>query len=104
MRNLHKGKYKDMKKYLATLYWNNMLRNKTATECWNILRFEIESIVDQFVPMKKQGNRFKKKHFSKEAIRKIGVQERMKTTPITKRHLMQLELKSDNLKEGMSKH
>ena len=29
-RNFHKGKYKDMRKYLAKLDWNNMLRNKTA--------------------------------------------------------------------------
>ena len=31
-RNFHKGKYKDMRKYLAKLDWNNMLRNKTATK------------------------------------------------------------------------
>ena len=36
-RNFHKGKYKDMRKYLTKLYWNNMLRNKTAIECWNVL-------------------------------------------------------------------
>ena len=45
-RNFHKGKYKDMRKYLAKLDWNNMLRNKTAIERWNILKYEIESIVD----------------------------------------------------------
>ena len=32
-RNFHKGKYKDMRKYLAKLDLNNMLRNKTAIEC-----------------------------------------------------------------------
>ena len=52
-RNFHKGKYKDMRKYLAKLDWNNMLRNKTAIECWNILKYVIESIIDQFVPLKK---------------------------------------------------
>ena len=30
-----------------------MLMNKTATECWNILKYEIESIIDKFVPLKK---------------------------------------------------
>ena len=35
-RNFHKGNNKDMRKYLAKLDWNSMLRNKTATECWNI--------------------------------------------------------------------
>ena len=67
-----------------------MLRNKTAIECWNILTYEIENIIDQFVPLKKkQRIRSRKKHLSKEAIRKIGssklcggfisVPERMKT-------------------------
>ena len=113
-RNFHKGNYKDMRKYLAKLDWNNMLMNKTAIECWNILKYEIESIIDKFVPFQKQGKRCRKKHLSKEAIRKIvlnklcggfiGVPERKKTMQITKRHLMQLQLKSDNLKEAMSKN
>ena len=47
-RNFQKGNYKDMRKYLAKLDWNSMLMNKTAIECWN-----------------------RKKHLSKEAIRKI---------------------------------
>ena len=51
-RNFHKGNYKDMRKYLAKKY-------------------EIESIIDKFVPLKKQGKRSRKKHLSKEAIRKI---------------------------------
>ena len=51
-RNFHKGNYKDMRKYLAKLDWNNMLMNKTATECWNILKCEIESIIDKCVPLK----------------------------------------------------
>ena len=46
MRNFHKGNYQDMRKYLAELDWNNMLMNKTAIECWNILKYEIESIID----------------------------------------------------------
>ena len=70
-RNFHKGNYKDMRKYLAKLDWNNMLMNKTAIECWNILKYEIESIIDKFVPFQKQGKRCRKKHLSKEAIRKI---------------------------------
>ena len=69
-RNFHKGNYKDMRKYLAKLDWNNMLMNKTATECWNILKYEIESIINKFGPLKKQEKRSRKKHLSKEAIRK----------------------------------
>ena len=48
-----------------------MLMNKSAIACWNILKYEIESIIDKFVPLKKQGKRSRKKHLSKEAIRKI---------------------------------
>ena len=76
-RNFHKGNFKDMRKYLAKLDWNNMLMNKTAIEYWNILKYEIESIIDKFVPLKKQGKRSRKKHMSKEAIRKIVFKQTM---------------------------
>ena len=52
-RRNHEGNYKDMRKYLAKVVWNNMLMNKTVIECWNILKYEIESIFDKFVPLKK---------------------------------------------------
>ena len=55
----------------------NMLMNKTAIECWNILKYEIESIINKFVPFQKQGKRCRKKHLSKEAIRKIMVKQTM---------------------------
>ena len=76
-RNFHKGNYKDIRKYLAKLDWNNMLVNKTATECWNILKYEIESTIDKFVLLKKQGKLSRKKHLSKEAIRKIVFKQNM---------------------------
>ena len=80
--------------------WNDKIKNKTATECWNILREEIDSAIDSFVPMKKQGKRSKKKHLSKEAFRKIrhkqneckicggfiNIRERIKIMWFTKRH------------------
>ena len=69
-RNFHKGNYKDMRRYLAKLDWNKMLMNKTAIECCNIIKYEIDSIIDTFFPLKKQGKRSRKKHLSKEAIRK----------------------------------
>ena len=56
---------------------NFMLMNKTAIECWNILKYEIESIIDKFVPFQKQGKRCRKKHLSKEAIRKIMLKQTM---------------------------
>ena len=48
-RNFHKDNYRDMRKKLD---WNNMLMNKPAIECWNILKYEIESTIDKFVPLK----------------------------------------------------
>ena len=76
-RHFHKGDYKDMRKYLARLDWNNMLKNKTAVECWNFLKYKIESIIDIFVPLKKQEKRSRKKHLSKEAISKIVFKQTM---------------------------
>ena len=32
-KRFNKGRYKDMRKYLANKDWNNTLENKTATEC-----------------------------------------------------------------------
>ena len=48
-----------------------------ATECWNILRGELDSAIDSYVPMKKQGKRSKKKNLSKEAFRKIRYKQNM---------------------------
>ena len=76
-KKFHKGRYKDMRKHLAKIDWNDTLENKTATECWNILKREIDYIVEQFVPLKKQGKLSKKKHLSKEAIRKIKYKQTM---------------------------
>ena len=61
-RDFHKGNYKDMRKYLAKLDWNNMLMNKTTIECCNILKYETESIIEKFVPLKKQGKRCTRKN------------------------------------------
>ena len=53
------------------------MKNKTATECWNILRGELDSAIDSYVPMKKQGKRSKKKNLSKGAFRKIRYKQNM---------------------------
>ena len=53
------------------------MKNKTATECGNLLRGEIDSANDSFVPMKKQGKGSKAKHLSKEAFRKIRHKQNM---------------------------
>ena len=54
------------------------MNNTTATEFWNILRGELDSEIDSYVPMKKQEKRSKKKHFlSKEAFRNIRYKQNM---------------------------
>ena len=70
-RDFRKGNYEKIRKSLALIDWDDKMKNKTATECWNILRGELDSAIDSHVPMKKQGKRSKKKHLSKEAFRKI---------------------------------
>ena len=52
-----------------------MLSNKTTTECWDILKYEIESIIAKLVTLKKQGKRSTKKHLSKEANRTIAYKQ-----------------------------
>ena len=42
--------------------------NKTTIERWNILKYEIESIIDNF-PLKNKENGVDKKHLSKETIK-----------------------------------
>ena len=42
------------------------MTDKTATECWIILKDEIEGIIETFVPIQNQGKRSRKKHLSKE--------------------------------------
>ena len=56
---------------------NDKMKNKTATECWNILRGELDNAIYSYVPMKKQGNRSKKRHLSKEAFIKIRYKQNM---------------------------
>ena len=95
-RDFRKGNYEEIRKSLALIDWNDKMKNKTATECWNILRGELDSAIDSYVPMKKQGKLSKKKHLSKEAFRKIrhnkicggfiNIRERIKIMMLTKRH------------------
>ena len=40
-----------------------MLRNKTAVECWNILKYEIESIIDKVVPLKNKEETLVKRNY-----------------------------------------
>ncbi len=76
-RDFRKGNYKEIRKRLTLIDWNDKMKNKTATEFWNILRGEIDSVIVSFVHMNRQGKRSKKKHLSKEAFRKIRYKQNM---------------------------
>ena len=64
-RDFRKGNYKKIRNSLAHIDWNDKMENKTAAECWNILRSELDSAIDRYGPMKKLGKRYRKKHLSK---------------------------------------
>ena len=64
-RDFRRCNYEEIRKSLAIIDWNDKMNNKTATECWNIFRVELDRAIDSYVPMKKQGKRSKKKHLSK---------------------------------------
>ena len=51
-RNFNKGKYKQVKTYLASIHLTDVMKDKTATECWIILKYDIEGIIKTFVPIK----------------------------------------------------
>ena len=76
-RDIRKGNSKEIRKRLTLIDWNGKMKNKTAAECWNIVRGELDNAIDSYVPMKKQGKRSKKKHLSKEAFRKIIYKQNM---------------------------
>ena len=75
--DFRKGNYKEIRKSLAHVDRKDKMKNKTATECYTILRSELDCTIDRYVPMKKQGKRCKKKHMSKEDFRKIRYRQAM---------------------------
>ena len=76
-RNFRKGNYKEMRTILEHIDWNDKMKNKTGAESWNILKSELDSVINRYVPTKKQGKRSKKKHLSKEAFKKIRYKQDM---------------------------
>ena len=67
----------EIRKSLAHIEWDDKMKNKTATECCNIRRVELDNAIDTYVPMKKQGKRYTKKHLSKEAFKNIRYKQSM---------------------------
>ena len=66
-----------MKTILAHIGWKDKMKNKTGAESLNILKSELDSVINRYVLMKKQGKLSKKKHLSKEAFKKIRYKQDM---------------------------
>ena len=49
------------------------MKNKTATECWTILRSELDSAIDRYVPMKKQGKGLRRNICQKRLSERLGI-------------------------------
>ncbi len=76
--DFRKWNYKEIRQSLAHIDGKDNLKNKTESECWTILRSELNSAIDTgMCLLKKQGERSKKKHLSKEAFRKIRYKQAM---------------------------
>ena len=48
-RDFRKGNYKEIRKSLALIDWKDKMKNKTATQCWSILRGALDSAIDSYV-------------------------------------------------------
>ena len=68
-QKFQQGKYKQMGIYLAIINWTDLMKDKTATECWMRLK--------HLFYIKNHGKRSRKKHLSKETIRKIAYKQMM---------------------------
>ena len=97
-RDFRKGNYKEIRKKLALIDWNDKMKNKTATECWNILREELDRAIDSYVPIKSKGNALRRNICQKRLSERwdinnipvcggfINIRERIKIMWFTKRH------------------
>ena len=69
-RNFRKGNYKEMITVLEHIDWNDKMKNKTGAESWNILKSELDSVINRYVPMKKQGETVQEKASVKRGFQK----------------------------------
>ena len=49
-RNFRKGNYMEMRTILEHIDWNDKMKNKTGAESWNILKSELDSVINICVP------------------------------------------------------
>ena len=95
-RDFRRGNYEEIRKSLALIDWNDKMNNKTATQCWNILRGELDSAIERYVPMKSKGNGLKRNICQKRRSERldinkicggfINIRGRITITMLTKRH------------------
>ena len=52
-RDFRRGNYEEIRKSLALIDGNDKMNNKTATECWNILKGELDSGIDKLCSYEK---------------------------------------------------
>ena len=64
-------------KSLAHIDWNDKNDKQDGNRMLDILRSELDSAIDRYVPMKKQGKRSRKKHLSKEVYENIRYKQAM---------------------------
>ena len=48
-RNFRKGNYKEMRTILEHIDWNDKMKNKTGAESWNILKSELDSVINRYI-------------------------------------------------------
>ena len=53
--------------------WDDKMKNKTATECWAILRNKLDSASDRYVPMKKQGDGLRRNICQNRLSERLGI-------------------------------
>ena len=97
-RDFRKGNYKEIRKSLAHIDCNDKMKNKTATECWNILRRELDSAIDRCVPAKKVGrvlDRVLSSH--KEFVDNVVIQEPLGSSDHNQLHF-NIKIKSEKTK------
>ena len=73
-----------MRTYVASINLTNLMKDKIATECWIILKNEIEGITIRCVPIHHQGKRSRKKLTNKVCGDFTKTLEIYKTIIITK--------------------
>ncbi len=49
------------------------MKNKTATECWDILSWELDTAIDSYVPMKNKGNALRRNICQKKLSERLDI-------------------------------